>query len=62
MIRVMEVLRDASGGGSQPEFMSTHPAPANRMEVIKAEIAKLRKEGKDKRGGTGEAPTVEINE
>ncbi|RBP46222.1 peptidase M48-like protein [Roseimicrobium gellanilyticum] len=62
MIRVMEVLRDASGGGSQPEFMSTHPAPANRMEVIKAEIAKLRKEGKDKRGGTGQAPLVEIKE
>lgn len=62
MIRVMEVLRDASGGGSQPEFMSTHPAPANRIEVIRAEIAKLRKEGKDKRGGTGEAPTVEIKE
>ena len=63
MLRVMEVLRDASGGGGgQPEFMSTHPAPANRMEVIKAEIARLRAEGKDKRGGTGEAPGVEVNE
>lgn len=63
MIRVMEVLRDASGGGgSQPEFMSTHPAPANRMEVIRAEIARLRAAGKDKRGGTGEAPLVEIKE
>ena len=29
---------------------------------IKAEIAKLRKEGKDKRGGTGQAPLVEIKE
>ena len=42
MIRVMEVLAKASGGGSrQPEFMSTHPAPENRAQRIKEEIAKL---------------------
>ena len=40
MIRVMEVLANASGGSSQPEFMSTHPAPENRSERIKEAIAK----------------------
>ena len=40
MIRVMEVLAKASGGSKQPEFFSTHPAPENRAERIKAEIAK----------------------
>jgi predicted Zn-dependent protease len=40
MIRVMEVLAKASGGSRQPEFMSTHPAPENRSERIKAAIAK----------------------
>jgi len=41
MIRVMEVLAKASGGGSrQPEFFSTHPAPENRAERIKEAIAK----------------------
>jgi len=41
MIRVMEVLAKASGGGSrQPEFMSTHPAPENRSARIKEAIAK----------------------
>lgn len=35
MIRVMEILREASGGrGGQPEFMSTHPDPGNRIERI----------------------------
>jgi len=41
LIRVMEVLAKASGGGSrQPEFFSTHPAPENRSARIKAEINK----------------------
>jgi predicted Zn-dependent protease len=43
MIRVMEVLAKASGGSRQPEFFSTHPAPENRAERIKQEIAKLGK-------------------
>ena len=41
MIRVMEVLAQASGGSRQPEFMSTHPAPENRAARIREEIAKL---------------------
>jgi predicted Zn-dependent protease len=40
MIRVMEVLAKASGGSRQPDFFSTHPAPENRAERIKQEIAK----------------------
>ncbi|HJT61796.1 MAG TPA: M48 family metallopeptidase [Burkholderiales bacterium] len=40
MVRVMEVLAKASGGSRQPEFVSTHPAPENRSERIKQEIAK----------------------
>ena len=42
LIGVMEILEKASGGGGQPEFMSTHPSPANRVEKIKEEIAKMR--------------------
>jgi predicted Zn-dependent protease len=38
MVKVMEILRDASGGGRQPEFFSTHPDPGNRIERIKAAI------------------------
>ena len=44
MIRVMEVLKKASGGGGGPEFMSTHAAPENRIQLIKAEIERLKAE------------------
>ncbi|MCC7474089.1 MAG: M48 family metallopeptidase [Pirellulales bacterium] len=39
MIGLMEVLDRASGGAGPPEFMSTHPKPANREEYIKHVIA-----------------------
>lgn len=40
MIQVMEILDEASGGrGGPPEFLSTHPKPANRVEYIKKVIA-----------------------
>jgi predicted Zn-dependent protease len=42
MIDVMKILKEASGGGNQPEFMSTHPAPDNRIEKLKEVIAKYR--------------------
>jgi beta-barrel assembly-enhancing protease len=38
LLRVMEVLAEAGGGGGQPEFMSTHPDPGNRMEQIQEAI------------------------
>ena len=41
MIRVMEILRDAGGGGSQPEFFSTHPNPENRIARIQQAIDEL---------------------
>ncbi len=43
LVKVMEILEKASGGQSQPEFMSTHPSPANRIEKIKAAIEKYKK-------------------
>lgn len=42
MIEVMEILEQASGGQSPPEFLSTHPSPENRIEKLREEIAKLR--------------------
>lgn len=38
MIRVMEILAEASGGGRTPEFFSTHPNPENRIGRIKDAI------------------------
>ena len=38
LIEVMQILEDASSGSSQPEFMSTHPDPGNRRQVIAAAI------------------------
>lgn len=35
MIGVMEVLDQATGGQAPPEFLSTHPKPANRVAYIK---------------------------
>jgi len=39
MITVMEVLEQAAGGNSPPEFLSTHPNPGHRIERIRQEIA-----------------------
>ena len=36
---VMEILARASGGGSGPEFLSTHPDPGNRAQRIREAIA-----------------------
>ena len=41
MITVMQVLEKASGGSRQPEFASTHPSPANRIEKIKEHLEKM---------------------
>ncbi|MDO5510926.1 MAG: M48 family metallopeptidase [Weeksellaceae bacterium] len=40
MMRVMEILAEASGGSSQPEFASTHPSPDNRIQRIRESIEK----------------------
>ena len=39
LIGVMEILSRASGGNRQPEFMSTHPSPENRVKKIEDAIA-----------------------
>ncbi len=39
MIEVQEILEEASGGQRQPEFFSSHPNPANRIQEIEEAIA-----------------------
>ncbi len=41
-IEVMEILEQASGGQRQPEFLSTHPSPQNRIGEIKKYIEDYR--------------------
>ncbi|RIK81100.1 MAG: peptidase M48 Ste24p [Planctomycetota bacterium] len=41
MIEVMKILEEASGGGGQPEFLSTHPKPANRIAYIEQVIEEV---------------------
>jgi predicted Zn-dependent protease len=45
MTEVMDVLEASSGGGAPPEFMSTHPRPANRKAYIAAIIAEKFPDG-----------------
>lgn len=45
MIEVMRVLDEAGGGGGPPEFLSTHPKPANRVAYIEEVITKEFPEG-----------------
>ncbi len=44
MIDVMKIL-DKAGGDGPPEFLSTHPKPANRVEYIKDVIAEVYPDG-----------------
>ena len=41
MIGLMQVLEAASGGQGPPEFMSTHPSPANRIQRIQEDIQNI---------------------
>jgi predicted Zn-dependent protease len=43
MISVMQKLEKASGGSRQPEFASTHPSPANRIQRIREQLEKAPK-------------------
>ncbi|MCF6228360.1 MAG: M48 family metalloprotease [Planctomycetes bacterium] len=38
IVGVMEMLDEASAGPSQPEFMSTHPNPANRVSTLTSQL------------------------
>ncbi|TVQ80299.1 MAG: hypothetical protein EA380_03425 [Phycisphaeraceae bacterium] len=39
MLQLMEILRDASGERSQPEWLSTHPLPETRIRAIEQRLA-----------------------
>ncbi len=46
MLTVMDILEQSSGGASgSPEFMSTHPRPANRRDYIRGIIAERFPQG-----------------
>lgn len=45
MLEVMKILKEASGGGGQPEFLQTHPLPETRLEDIKEQIKKNYPDG-----------------
>jgi len=40
MIKVMQILQQSGGNSGQPEFMSSHPDPGNRIQAIQKEIEK----------------------
>jgi predicted Zn-dependent protease len=44
MLGVMKILKEAAGGGRQPEFMSSHPLPESRIQAIQAWLDKNRDE------------------
>ena len=45
MIEVMRILKEASGGGGGPEFLSTHPAPESRIQALQEVIAERYPDG-----------------
>jgi len=45
LLEVMKILEAASGGRRQSEFMSSHPNPGNREQVIGQAIAKMYPKG-----------------
>ena len=45
LIEVMDVLEASSGGAGPPEFLSTHPKPANRREYIERIIKETFPDG-----------------
>jgi predicted Zn-dependent protease len=45
ILEVMQILSKASGGGRQPEFLSSHPDPGNRLQALNAAIQKNYPQG-----------------
>jgi len=45
MIGVMQMLDKKGGGGSQPEFMKTHPNPGNRIDELQKDIQQSYPQG-----------------
>jgi len=53
MLDVMKVLKAAREGGSQPEWMSSHPLPETRIEQIEAELQRKYNGGSSGKIGRG---------
>ncbi len=45
MLEVMTILANARQGGEPPEFLSTHPNPANRLEQLEGMITEIYPNG-----------------
>ena len=45
MLAVMKILKEASSGNRQPEFLSSHPLPETRLEDIDAKIKQAYPDG-----------------
>lgn len=45
MLEVMKILKEASGGSNQPEFLQTHPLPETRLRDIQDQIKKNYPDG-----------------
>ncbi|CAD5913256.1 MULTISPECIES: M48 family metallopeptidase [Planktothrix] len=45
LVELMQILGSANSGGSPPEFLSTHPNPGNRVELLQAIITKTYPQG-----------------
>jgi len=45
LLQLMYVLKEAGGGGRQPEMLSSHPLPETRIEEIKALIQQTYPDG-----------------
>ncbi len=45
MLEVMKILKEASGGSNQPEFLQTHPLPETRLEDIQRQIKRNYPDG-----------------
>ncbi len=41
MVSVMQILEASSSGNEPPEFFSTHPSPANRIQQIQTAIQNI---------------------
>lgn len=41
MVKVMQILQASSSGNEPPESFSTHPSPADRIQLIQSEIQNL---------------------
>lgn len=45
LVELMQILGSANSGGTPPEFLSTHPNPGNRVELLQAIITETYPQG-----------------